>query len=482
MATTFQPVGSRLLDPGMKSALMMGLGGTKSSIPISCPTGNCTFEDVDGITYSTLGFNSQCFDATPLLIQKGTSSWSRGEFSEPNQSSWTNYSLPGNQDSLSLGYSLITYPTDIYWGRWEPIVRVAKSPEPSADLPSTAPREWGYLKNSTFFTRSFLVPVSNPCQQETLSLFDQHNRSDNDPDPPIDPSVCPQLNFNNLTSLPGNWSVTATTCYFYPSLRSYHGSIENGRLQERLVGDPVPLTYNLKSANVSYYGFQDPCIIEGKWYTKSNFSSAPGKTFYTGADAGPQQCAYWLPDQWYNALFTTLGVQISSPIKDVCYVTRDYTDVACVDKWWLARIYNNRNASVESISQVMDDIAESLTTQLRTIGTDIDGNPSFTYGTAYQTEVCTQFVWQWLFFPGAITLATAFALLAVTVSSGSDSRAIMSWKTSVLPLLFYGWSRDGGTGKVTDGLLSEEELSRLAKTSKVEFSRKEDGWSFHAAK
>lgn len=480
MATKFE---YQMLDPGMKSALMMGLGGTKSSIPITCPTGNCTFEDVDGITYSTLGFNSQCFDATPLLLQTGTSSWSRGESSEPNQSSWTNYSLPDTEDSMSLGYSLMTYPTYVYWGRWEPIVNVARSPGRLVDLPSTAPREWEYLKNSKFFTRTFLVPISNPCQQETLSLFDQYNRSGNDPDPPIDPGVCPQLNFNNLTSLPGNWSVTATTCYFYPSLRSYHGSIENGRLQERMVGDPVPLTDNFdnESPNVSYYGFQAPCIIDGKWYTKSNFSSAPGKTFYTGADTGPQQCAYWLSEQWYNALFTTLAAQIQPPIKDDCYVTRDYTDTACVDKWWLARIYNNRNASAESISQVMNDIAESLTTQLRTIGTDIDGNPSFAYGTAYQTEVCSRFVWQWLFFPGAITLATAFALLAVTVSPGSDSKAIMSWKTSVLPLLFYGWSRDGGTGKVTGGLLSEEELSCLAKTSKVEFSRKEDRWSFYAA-
>lgn len=472
----------------------MGLSGMKSPVPISCPTGNCTFENVGGITYSTLGFNSHCVDTAPLLTQTGSTSWSRGEFTESkpedvlNQSSWTNYSLAGDS-SVGLGYSLLSNRTSSHqFGRWEPMIQMIPT---ITSLPPSAFKEGEYVAGTKTTELSFLVPVSNPCQQETLSLFDQYNRSrdDIDPDPPTDPAVCPKLNFNNVTSLPGNWSVIATSCYFFPSLRHYRGSIENGQLQEQMVGDPIPLTWNSNPGNVSYYGFQDPCVIDGKSYTKSNFSSAPGRVFESGDDdpgrvnnkTGPQQCAYWLPNDWDSVLSQTLG-QISSPTSYRCFVTSYYTDVACGDRWWLPRIYNNRNASLESISQFMDDLAEGLTTQLRTIGSDIDGKPSVVYGTAYQTEVCTRFVWQWLFFPGAVTLATTFALLAVTVSSGSDSRSIVSWKTSVLPLLFYGLSRDGGAEKVTGGLMSEEELSRLAKASKVDFSRKDDGWSFHAAK
>ncbi|PSR79089.1 hypothetical protein BD289DRAFT_442963 [Coniella lustricola] len=123
-----------LFDPGMKSALISGLSSASntsdSSVPITCPTGNCSFPILDGMAYSTVAFDSYCYDASSLMTQHGNTTWSSDEINGPyggHASSWTSYRLqrfasPDDMaDDLILNYTLDNFPTFRHDERWHPV-------------------------------------------------------------------------------------------------------------------------------------------------------------------------------------------------------------------------------------------------------------------------------------------------------------------------------------------------------------------------
>lgn len=139
-------------------------------------------------------------------------------------------------------------------------------------------------------------------------------------------------------------------------------------------------------------------------------------------------------------------------------------------------MYNGGNASRDSIFNVLHQGSSSMSDQLRMMGSDWNDNPSNVSGTVYHTAICIEFHWDWLFFPLVLVLATLSLLVAVMI----DTRREIVWKSSILPLLFYGLEER----QTVDGprLQAEKELHATAKTRMVDFSfAKGAGWRFREA-
>ncbi|KAK0613979.1 hypothetical protein B0T14DRAFT_291231 [Immersiella caudata] len=134
------------------------------------------------------------------------------------------------------------------------------------------------------------------------------------------------------------------------------------------------------------------------------------------------------------------------------------------NRWWLNPLYNNRTATIQSLSSSMNNLTTAATNLMRTTGfgpdESMDGAFSSTYlrGSGYgvRGEViralsCTYFDWRWLLFPSGL-LVINMALLAWVVVLSWPERVPL-WKNSVLPFLFYG------LGERESGLSSPDESS-----------------------
>lgn len=315
----------------------------------------------------------------------------------------------------------------------------------------------------------------------------------------------------NVSTFPGFFSLAAVQCYLYPSIRHYAGSIRNGQIQEKLSGDPVPLNYGSNNTeqgystdvdDLIYYAFSDPCIIEGTVYTNANISQAPGdritiRQINDGEITGPKLCLYGASYGAISALRDVLdGSTFNMPTSgDIdpgqCVPNFDHTEMSCSFTWWLEPLFNGGNASFDSISAVMSRMADAITNQLRMNGTDWYGNPSNVTGTAFQTVVCTQFQWGWLLFPAGVVLASAVLLIATAWRSSSSSRwgkvrsnrgglrGLPVWKSSILPLLFYGLE-DGA--RLKGAPVEDKEMVGLAGKMVARLSFEEDELRFHSTK
>lgn len=464
----------------MKNAIINGVSGLQSLVAVSssCDTGNCSFPSYSNITHSTLGIESMCIDVSPFLLQTDNSTISPGngetEFLHGTNETlvWTNYTFSGEHPSMSY----LAEGEDVQrGGRWYPFVRFdiysPRMPQSWPPLtpkieefeisPSLSPQE-EYLVKRSFHVQTIMIPTLNPCLERSTYP------STVDPLPLINTSSCPQLGVTNVSTFPGYFTLAAVQCHLYPSVRHYAGSIINGRIQEKLIGDPVPLSVGTNATEVGisidddldYYAFLDPCIIGGTVYTKANISEVPGEriTMRWPDDSeitGPILCLYGVPSSSLLALTGELGRFFpnqsgeNAPSWFPCQPNIDYTSMDCQSVWWLEPFLNGGNASFESISAVMSRMADAITNQLRMNGVDFYGSPSNVTGTAFQTVVCIQFQWGWLFFPAIVVLASAVLLITtawrsssrwgrVRTNRGGSQVEVPVWKSSLLPLMFYG--------------------------------------------
>lgn len=517
------------IDGFMQSAIINGLSGSQPLVALSasCDTGNCSFPSYSNTTHSTLGIESMCIDVSPFLIQTDNSTISPGNRTISNMYSygtnetivWTNYTLRGVHPSISY---LVEGNDTQGLGRWYPLVKlyihVANMPLgwPSSLLSpldvealiisaSLSPQE-EYLAKRSFHIQTFMIPTLNPCLERSTYPPTV------DPLPLINTSSCPQLGMTNVSTFPGYFSLAAVRCHLYPSIRHYGGSIINGQIQEKLIGDPVPLNLgtnatgaafdDLTGEDLYYYAFLDPCIIDGTVYTNANMSQVPGERITMrwlndSEITGSILCLYGVPKDSLSSLegalqfvaLATLNEGRFSPW-DLCVPNIDYTSMTCLGRWWLEPLLNGGNASLESISAVMSRMADAITNQLRMNGTDFYGNPSNVTGTAFQTVVCTQFQWGWLLFPAVVVLASAVLLVATAWRSssrwgkartnrGGSQVEVPVWKSSLLPLLFYGLE-DGA--RLRGAPVENKDMSELAGKIEARLSLEQGELRFRSAR
>lgn len=406
--STFLDTTTYDFDVFMDTAIINGLTGLQvlSAVSASCDTDNCSFATHGGITHSTLGIESMCFDLSTFISQSANTSTTNvtshsltdGDFQVSLK--WTNYSLP-TQDWYGTKYmieyleylvnasdeftTLSVRPWSPVWSITNGIIRTAINETYNIDLSA---REQ-HLLDSYLFEVTFVMPTLNPCRNR--SAYTNYSALEEPrPLPLVNTSSCPQLGTTNVTLYPGYFSLLATYCFLWPSIRHYNASIVNGILNENLVGEPELLRYTTNaSVDVTYYIFLDPCVVGDEVYAEANMTKAPGESV-TIHDSngtvvtGPKSCLYGFNDGFESALVGVQGESTFSP--GDCFANVGYTKIKCDRSWWLEPIYNSGNASFGSINTIIGRMADSIIDQLRMNGTDWDGNPANVTGTAYQTD------------------------------------------------------------------------------------------------
>ncbi|TRX90098.1 hypothetical protein FHL15_009017 [Xylaria flabelliformis] len=125
----------------------------------------------------------------------------------------------------------------------------------------------------------------------------------------------------------------------------------------------------------------------------------------------------------------------------------------------------------DTISTGIDNIATTMTNALREIGNNSYGGVSKANGTVLRADICTEIHWPWFSFPAAILLATLYIMIHTVVDSLRDSSPVRTWKSSVLPLLYYGLKKEAQRGE----LESRHDLAHDAKRRKVCLQRDING-------
>lgn len=383
----------------MKGTMIQGLTNPRSkdlAIKASCPTGNCTFPDYGtGVTHSSLGLCSRCTDKT------------------------ADVNGPDKNGNITL--SMSKYLPDMW-----------------ISLESGAPFLSVLASAGTMADVTILAASNSPCTNSTDGL------------------VCPHINAPTPASklYGGVGDFVAATCTLYPCIKSYNGVVWEGTLNETIVATeevPANLSTFLNTAN--YTALRSPCILDntGTWYTEANVSSAPkiaGHTWDSVISSGknitaPDACLYKLNPIYARAM----SAFITEAFDGTCsYDTRQGADLNCDERWWLSPLYNQRNASYQSLSAAMDDFATAVTAKFRTSGfgpyepltfDQTQGAGYGAQGTVLQTSICTSLDWRWLFLPCDLLVISA-ALLAWIIARGLKQSWDPIWKASVLPLVLNG--------------------------------------------
>lgn len=488
------------LTTDLRASLIAGLSESKltaksktSSFSPTCTTGNCTFKATNGIAYSSSAFSVECVDVSYLITQEGLRSWKTpNNYTTGGEA--TNYTLP---TGLTIQYSLVTEGWHESGGRWNEMLVTGSLDAPGGQGPlvdnMTMTARQQEIANISFDGVVFLMPTRNPCLNATAY---QEYMADGELNamPAVKADSCPQLDLPNVNTLPGFFSVTAAACFFYASVQHYNGSVVNGELEET-VQDRTPMGVakmmdEFGGLEVWRFGFSDPCIVDDVIYTNTsqNFSSVPGGLVTYVNITAPKRCFYGFSYYWYRALVgnrEALYTLLVPNTDDTCFPFANYTSMICTKNWWLSGIFNGGNATTATIHAFMQAGFESLTSQWRTMGTDWDNNVATVVGVAYETDVCTKFRREWLVYP-LVMVAGTVLLLCLAITSGSlkafrhDGKKETIWKSSALPLLFYGLQDQDRKTDAT--LCSEKQLSQGADRMRVGFARGEDGWRFRSPK
>ncbi|KAI0380397.1 hypothetical protein F5Y04DRAFT_97592 [Hypomontagnella monticulosa] len=399
------------VEVDMKGTMVNGIADPTSKdlgVVATCPTGNCTFTQHNGITHSSIGLCSACIDTSSFITMK------RSKYPNSNYT-WDNYTLPnGMWVSAYSDYAYLNVATGMLsWAK------------------SIFDPEFVKLNNVSIISATVLALSTSTCSGDDDNL-----------DCPIPDGYG------------GPTGYIATSCSLYPCLKNYDATMEKGVLSERVVSTQ-PAAINWVEAGIgpgeinsimNWTALQTPCLVDDVWYSLSDLPSVPkieGRTFtdinIDGTNyTAPHECLYKISYPYVAAFSRFVGFNLLS---GTCTYNRRQGDaVLCDDKWWLAKLYNNKKASFESIQTAFDQFTTAVTNKLRTTGssnTDVLAHETV-QGQVIEMTVCTEFQWRWLLMPTILVVITAAILIAIIIQNLRDHRQPV-WKSSLLPLLYYGF-------------------------------------------
>jgi hypothetical protein len=389
-----------LVTVDMQGALVTALvnpGGNDSSVAATCQTGNCTFHpDSTNISYSTIGLCSLSIDTTELVsrVSIGNHTTDHPQF---------NYTLPN-------GLNLRTWPRDVLQNKFM----------------DDGPNNWNLTWASPAFSEDFrnLAPLS--LYNFTILEFTK--------------ASCDNFTYcgHNVAATRENlgaWDYISVTSILYPCMKNYHAGVEKGTFQENLIST-VPARENWLennesqpfTVNYNYTALKTPCVINGREYgiqnTFSDVPRFPGRRFTTIAVddvhySAPEECLYKMHAVYYRALWSFLNQTLLAGNCQYHQNTMDVQDVYCPFSWWLEPFYHGGNATFNTISNTIENVATGATNKLRTIGSS-NFDPyhhEVALGTVSQTTVCMVFDWKWLLLPIILVVITAVLLALIVIQN-----------------------------------------------------------------
>jgi hypothetical protein len=155
-------------------------------------------------------------------------------------------------------------------------------------------------------------------------------------------------------------------------------------------------------------------------------------------------------------------------------------DIMCVDTWWLNGFFAENKASFKTIEAAFDASVRAATHFFREDGwegrnvrehTSPGGTKGLLLGQVHETTICMIINLPWLIPPAALCSITILLLGATLVTNHLDRRQPV-WKSSILPLPFYGLdekSQNGGEESSTFQVYEMRAFKHISTTTVVKF-------------
>lgn len=153
------------------------------------------------------------------------------------------------------------------------------------------------------------------------------------------------------------------------------------------------------------------------------------------------KCLYKMYGTYVRAMYLFMS---NTLFDGLCvYDSRQSSHLWCQNEWWLSPLYRNKNATFQTLSSDIDAFATVMSNKFRSTGDGPlvsrgeDPRAVMAEGEVFQTTICTFFDWKWMLLPVGLALASV-ALLGWMIVLNYQDQGQMIWKSSVVPLLFYG--------------------------------------------
>jgi hypothetical protein len=403
-----------------------------SEIRANCLSGNCTFPELfytpsgQKITHASLAFSTQCINTTTLIkfgteLRPGTIS--------------PNMSLP---NGLTVG--------PIQFGL--PAVNVMSIGDLEFSKPLWTPEFAGAATNS--FMNFSVLTYSRAGPQE---------------------------------------AVIGASCIMNPCVQYYFGNVSNNIVLEEKVFNVTMERHTNFSVDRGFNAFKVsmPCKIGESLYTSENISLASGPSIKVPATSSilpgqlvPKACFYEFGGGYSTGIVGFYRDLLNGSCTTA--VTGLKHNFDCGGAFWLEAFPAEMKATFESISQVAEVLAASLTNRVRNVGkgsgalsaevagrlTDSEyaASPAGrTEGQVNRTTICVIINWYWIAFPASLLFLSALAvLLAIVMDIGARGNGVPVWKSSLLPLLFHGLNQ--APSNQYDGVTKTLELDEMTEKSK----------------
>jgi hypothetical protein len=232
----------------------------------------------------------------------------------------------------------------------------------------------------------------------------------------------------------------AASCMLYVCVNYYNASITNGILTETRLASFHNASAEIQTSPTGQYELTPkPCLHDEIYGNSTNVSSTYLPMRYN-ATVPKSKCTFSV----HPRLFRSLGAWISGTLFSTGDTYERHRDSSYA-------FYNNGKSSVDHATLVMSNLAQSVTSTMRTYGET--GDPAL--GVAFHEEIFLKVRWEWITLPVILVALTIIFFAATVWQSGSGDNV---YKSSALAVLYHRLDRDWDDGGV--GLKAVENRAR----------------------
>ncbi|CEJ83115.1 hypothetical protein VHEMI03142 [[Torrubiella] hemipterigena] len=450
--------------------------GSDSIAPsVLCSTGNCTFGDNEGVSFSTLDMCHVCENLTTQILTRNIT----------YEATTTSDASSSNSSSSSA--------TNGPSGRK---LKVRQSDTTSNSSPPTSWTEPTWILESAGGNITMLA--SGGPVLKVISL------NDNTTSYPIGPWTRSSiLEFRALAALekknctgPQDCSSTpfAFQCSLRPCAKTFKASMKDGKYKET----EVSREYMHRSMTYAYEIALNRTIVNGTWVNCSPSDNETETNSYQYAlpeppdiqlqPIGPHppvqpNASVWYPRHCVYAIETAASVGLEALLRfsfDNNNITRVGPLVLPTNSW-VANLWADGNISMATVNNFTSGLATTLAVQMRrTMDKNIDVSRQL--GQTIQRDTCINIRWHYLSF-GAIVLVLETAFLVAVIFTSHRRQWNANWKSSFLGLLVPQAGPDATQlrRQSISGHDAEDKgkLRRVAKDINVSLAKVGGRWQLH---
>lgn len=163
-------------------------------------------------------------------------------------------------------------------------------------------------------------------------------------------------------------SPIAVSCLAYACLKNFYGYVDTGELKETVVsvvaapavlsdGAPADLLAIVNDES-NYTTIKEPCRLDGQFYDRSNFSSiSRGNHSFEAVNLSGTNTS--VPFECIYKMSGLMGFALQAYVEETLFTGQGKysagraNSFTCGDQWWLTPLYNDGNATLASVSQIM---------------------------------------------------------------------------------------------------------------------------------